>query len=129
MRSKSRSGEKRETRKESARAEKWDRESRRFSILLAASRFSFLISLFSLNGSPARHHYLLTGIKVDPVAALQMQVAVKRALPSGERIKGERLRHAHVDSDHPAFDFFAELTRGAPRPGKDRGHVAQRQTI
>src|SRR5215470_12358773 len=79
--------------------------------------------------SPARHDHLLARVEVDPVAALQMEVAVKRTLPSGKWIKRQRLRHAHVDSNHPAFDFVAKLPPRPARSGEHRGHVAQRQPV
>src|SRR5208283_208888 len=79
--------------------------------------------------SPSRDHDLLARVEVDPVAALQMEIAVERAFPSTERIEGQRLRDPDIDSDHSAFDLFAELARGPARSGEDRRHVTQRDPI
>src|SRR4051794_23008867 len=73
---------------------------------------------------PTASDDLGSGVKLDAVGTVHMQVAEERSLPAAEAVIRDRDRNWYVDSHHPNFNVELELSCCSSVAREDRCPVA-----
>src|SRR5215217_3127360 len=78
---------------------------------------------------PARRDHFLLRVELYRLAALDVEVAVERVVPTGEGEHRHRRGDADVDSHHSGLHAMLELACGLSAVGEDRRTVSKGRRV
>src|SRR5271166_6061032 len=72
---------------------------------------------------PAAGDHLGSGVELDALRPVDVQVAEQRGFPAAEAVVGHRHGNRHVDPNHPGFNVELKLACGSSVASEDRDAV------